>query len=131
MPSYSEACQYPGPFGAQMPVWVARTWLWSLMKTDVKSCTVTGPARTKAPDAQATAQGPSGNQALKWVAEAEPSDLFAFKECQDLFRTQLTGPLLRLIPQLTGLRLHVLWHRPFDFQGLGAMGSEERRVGEE
>ena len=93
------------------------------MKTDVKSCTVKGPARTKAPDTEATAQGPSGNQAtpLKGVAEAEPAELFAFKECQDLFRTQLTGPLLRLIPQLTGLRLCVLWHRPLDFQGLGAM----------
>ena len=26
---------------------------------------------------------------------------------------------LRLIPQLTGLRLHVLWHHPMDFQGPG------------
>jgi hypothetical protein len=67
------------------------------------------------------AQGPSGNQApsLKSVAEAEPSELFAFKECQDLLRTRLTGPMLRIIPQLTGLRLHVLWHRPMDFQGPG------------
>ena len=56
---------------------------------------------------------------MKWVAEAEPSELFAFKECQDLFRKRLTGPMLRLIPQLTGLRLHVLWHRPMDFQGPG------------
>jgi len=93
------------------------------VKTDVKSCTETGPARTKAPDAEATAQGPSGKQAapLKWAAAVEPLELFAFKECQDLFRTQLTEPLLRLIAQLTGLRLHVLWHRPLDFQGLGAM----------
>jgi AraC-like DNA-binding protein len=58
---------------------------------------------------------------LKGVAEAKPSELFAFKECQDLFRTRLTEPPLRLIPRLTGLRLHVLWHRPMDFQGLGAM----------
>ena len=67
------------------------------------------------------AQGPSGNQAapLKWVAEVEPSELFVFKECQDLFRKRLRGPMLRLIPQLTGLRLHVLWHRPMDFQGPG------------
>ena len=70
-----------------------------------------------------TAQGPSSNQtpSLKSVAEAEPSELFAFKECQDLLRTRLTGPMLRLIPQLTGLRLHVLWHRPMDFQGPGEM----------
>jgi AraC-like DNA-binding protein len=67
------------------------------------------------------AQGPSSNQAasLKSVAEAKLSELFAFKECQDLFRTRLTGPMLRLIPQLTGLRLHVLWHRPMDFHGPG------------
>ena len=70
-----------------------------------------------------TAQGPSGNQtaSLKWVAKVEPSELFAFKECQDLFRKRLTEPMLRLIPQLTGLRLHVLWHRPMDFQGPGEM----------
>jgi AraC-like DNA-binding protein len=91
------------------------------MKTDVKSCGVTGPIQTKAPDAEATAQGPSGKQApsLKEVAEVEPSELFAFKECQDLFRKRLREPLLRLIAQLTGLRLHVLWHRPLDFQGPG------------
>jgi len=69
------------------------------------------------------AQGPSGNQAalVKWVAEGEPSELFAFKECQDLFRTRLREPVLRIFSQLTGLRLHVLWHRPMDFQGPGAM----------
>src|ERR1035441_6719095 len=103
---------------------LGRTHLaFGLVKTDIKSCEVTGPARTKAPDAEATAQGPSGNKAasLKGVAEVEPAELFAFKECQDLFRTRLTEPLLRLIPQLTGLRLHVLWHRPLDFQRLGAM----------
>jgi AraC-like DNA-binding protein len=91
------------------------------MKTEVKSCTVTRPVRTKAPDAEATAQGPGGYQAasLKWAAEVEPSELFAFKECQDLFQTRLTEPLLRLIAQLTGLRLRILWHGPLDFQGLG------------
>ena len=84
------------------------------MKTDVKSCTLTGPARTKAPDAEATAHGPSGNQAasLKRAAAVEPLELFAFKECQNLFRTRLREPMLGLIPQLTGLRLHLLWHRP-------------------
>lgn len=93
------------------------------MKADMKRRRVTWPTRTKAPDAEAPAQGPSESQAasLKWVAEVEPSELFAFKECQDLFRTRLTEPLIRLIAQLTGLRLHVLWHRPLDFQGLGAM----------
>ena len=67
------------------------------------------------------AQGPSGNQAasLKLAAEVEPSELFAFKECQDLFRTRLREPLLRIFSQLTGLRLHVLWHSPMDFQGPG------------
>jgi AraC-like DNA-binding protein len=96
------------------------------MKADMKRRGVTGPTRTKAPDAEATAQGPSGSQApslisLKWVAEVEPSEFFAFKECQDLFRTRLTEPLIRLIAQLTGLRLHILWHRPIDFQEPGEM----------
>jgi len=93
------------------------------MKTDRKSCGVTGATRTKARGAEATAQNRSGNQAasLKWVAEVEPSELIAIKECQDLFRTRVTEPLLRLIPQLTGLRLHVLWHGPLDFQGPGEM----------
>jgi len=53
------------------------------------------------------------------VPEVEPSELFAFKECQDLFRRCLTEPMLGLIAQLTGLRLHVLWHHPLDFQGPG------------
>jgi AraC-like DNA-binding protein len=93
------------------------------MKADMKRRRVIGPTRTKAPDAEAPAQGPSGSQAaaLKWVAEVEPSELFAFKECQDLFRTRLTEPLIRLIAQLTGLRLHILWHRPIDFQEPGEM----------
>ncbi|MGD0061588.1 MAG: AraC family transcriptional regulator [Verrucomicrobiia bacterium] len=34
-----------------------------------------------------------------------------------MFRNRLREPMLRLIPQLTGLRLHVVWHRPLDFQG--------------
>jgi AraC-like DNA-binding protein len=58
---------------------------------------------------------------LKSAAEADPSEFFAFKECQTLFRKRLTAPLLGLIPQLTGLRLHLLWHGPLDFQGPGAM----------
>jgi AraC-like DNA-binding protein len=58
---------------------------------------------------------------LKWVAEAEPSEFFVFKECQDLFRTRLREAMLRIFSQLTGLRLHVLWHRPLDFQGHGEM----------
>src|SRR5271157_1996716 len=93
------------------------------MKTNMKTCGVTGPTRTKAPDAEATDQGPGGNQAasLKWAAEVEPSELFAFRECQDLFRKRLREPMLRLVPQLTGLRLHVLWHRPLDFQEPGEM----------
>jgi hypothetical protein len=93
------------------------------MKADRKSRRVTRPIRTKAPDAEATAHGPAGNQpaSSKWVAQVEPSEFFAFKECQDLFRKRLREPMLRLIPQLTGLRLHVLWHRPLDFQAPGAM----------
>ena len=93
------------------------------MKTGMKSCRVTGPTRVKPPDAAATAQCPSESHApsLTSAAETEPPEFFAFKECQDLFRKRLTGPLLGLIPQLTGLRLHVLWHDPLDFQGSGAM----------
>ena len=93
------------------------------MKTAMKSRGATGPTRTKAPDSEATAQGPSGCQAasLKWAAAVEPLEFLAFKECQDLFRTRLTEPLIRLIAQLTGLRLHVLWHHPLDFQVPGAM----------
>ena len=93
------------------------------MKSDTKSSRVTGPARTNAPDAKATAQGPSGSPdaSLKWVTEVEPSEFSAFMEYQALFRERLTEPLLRLVPQLTGLCLHVLWHRPTDFQGLGEM----------
>ena len=103
-------------------IWPARVWLWSLMKTGMKSYRVTGPTRAKPPDAEATAPCPSGNQApsLKWAAEVEPSEFVAFRECQDLFRKRLTAPLLKTIAQLTGLRLHVLWHDPLDFQGLGA-----------
>jgi hypothetical protein len=53
------------------------------MKTDAKSCGVTGPTPTKAPDAEAPAQGASGNQGVlwNWAAAVEPSDVFAFKEC--------------------------------------------------
>jgi hypothetical protein len=80
------------------------------MKTDAKSCGATGPSPTKAPEAEGAAHGPSGNQAAlwNWAAVVEPSDLFSFKQCQDLLRTRLTKPLPRLIAQLTGLRLHVL-----------------------
>src|ERR1039457_3902580 len=94
-----------------------------LMKTGMKSCGVTGRAPTKALDAEVSAQGSNGNQAasLKWAAAVESSQLFAFKECHDLFRTRLTGPLIRLIAQLTGLRLHVVWHHPMDLQGSNAM----------
>ena len=93
------------------------------MKAAMRSSRVTGRTRTEAPDAQATAQAPSGNQtpSLNSVAEVEPSELFAFKECQDLFRKQLTEPMIKLVAQLTGLCLHVLWHGPMDFQEPGAM----------
>jgi len=91
------------------------------MKTDMKSSRVTGPTRVKPPDGEATAHCPSGNQApsLKLAAEAEPPEFVAFKACQDLLRKCLTGPRLRLFAQLTGLRLHVLWHGPLHFQGPG------------
>jgi AraC-like DNA-binding protein len=93
------------------------------MTTDVKSRSVTERPRTEAPDAEAPAQLRCGIQAapLKWVAEVEPSELFAFRDCQDLLRTRLSEPLLKLITQLTGLRLHVFWHRPLDFHGNGEM----------
>jgi AraC-like DNA-binding protein len=92
------------------------------MKTDVKSCRLTGPTRVKPPDGEATAQWPGGNQApsLKWAAAVKPPEFFAFKECQDLLRKRLAGLRLRLFTQLTGLRLHVLWHGPLDFQEPGA-----------
>jgi AraC-like DNA-binding protein len=54
---------------------------------------------------------------LPGAAEGELAELLAFKECQDLFRKRLAGPLLKLIPQLTGLRLRVWWHGRLDFQG--------------
>ena len=92
------------------------------MKANMKSCRVT-PTRVKPPDGEPTAPCPSESQAqsLKWTAEAEPSEFFAFRECQDLFRKRLAGPLLKLIAQLTGLRLHLLWHGQLDFYGLGAV----------
>jgi AraC-like DNA-binding protein len=104
-------------FGPQEP------WLWSLMKTDTISCMVAGPARTKPLESEATAQWPGESHApsLASAAEAEPPEFFAFKECQDLIRKRLREPMLRFIPQMTGLRLHVLWHGPLDFQGLGVM----------
>jgi AraC-like DNA-binding protein len=52
-------------------------------------------------------------------AEVGPSELVAFKECQDVLRSRLTRLPLRLVPELTGLRFHVLWHRPLDFVGPG------------
>ena len=63
------------------------------MKTNMKSCKATEPARVKSPDGEATAQWPGGNQApsLKSAAAAEPSEFSAFKECQDLLRKCLTG----------------------------------------
>jgi AraC-like DNA-binding protein len=93
------------------------------MKTNIKSCRATEPIRVKPPDGEATAQCPGGNQtpSLKWAPQAESSEFFALKVCQDLLRKRLTGLRLRLFAQLTGLRLHVLWHDPSDFQGLGAM----------
>jgi AraC-like DNA-binding protein len=48
---------------------------------------------------------------------------FVFKECQRLLRRWLREPALRLIRQLTGLRLHVLWHGPLDLLGPGAMAA--------
>jgi len=100
-----------------------KTLALSLMKTGMKSCRVTGPIRAKPPDGEATAQCPSESQApsLTSAGEAEPSELFVFKECRDLFRKRLAGPLIKLIAQLTGLRLHVLWHGPLDCEVPGAM----------
>jgi len=93
------------------------------MKTDIKSYRVTGPTQTKALDAEAAVQVPSGNEAtsLKLADEVEPSELFTFKECRDLFRRRQTEPTLRLIHQLTGLHLHIVWHRPLDFHEPGEM----------
>jgi len=43
----------------------------------------------------------------------------ALKQSQDLLRRRLNGPLLRLVPQLTGLRLNILWHGLLDFRECG------------
>ena len=51
----------------------------------------------------------------------DSSQLFAFKENQDLFQEQLNRSLLRLFVKLTGLHLHILWHRPLDLARLCEM----------
>ena len=91
------------------------------MRTNVNGCRLTGPIRTKAPDTEATVRAPGGSQGalLTGAAKDAPLSLFTFKEWRDLCRTRLTRPLRGLLPRLTGLRLHVLWHRPTDFQGAG------------
>jgi len=38
--------------------------------------------------------------------------LFVLRECQELLKPRLTGPLLNLFAGLTGLPLHVFWHDP-------------------
>ncbi|HVM59320.1 MAG TPA: AraC family transcriptional regulator [Verrucomicrobiae bacterium] len=55
------------------------------------------------------------------MPEIGTSDPVAFKACQDLLRSRLTTPELQLVPQLTGIRLCVLWHRLSDFQRPGAV----------
>ena len=93
------------------------------MRADMKGRGVTRPTRAKTPDTEAPAPEPSGSQStpLNWATGVEPSQIFVFKECQDLVRKRLGEPMFSLISQLTGLRLHVLWHRPLDFQGPGEM----------
>jgi AraC-like DNA-binding protein len=53
---------------------------------------------------------------LQYGPETQPLEPISFKECQILFRSRLTEPLAGLFSDLTGLRLHVLWHGPLDFQ---------------
>ena len=92
------------------------------MKTNMRNCGVTGSAQTAVPKGEATVQAPIQKPAasMQQVAAAEGSGKFSeFCEFQDLFRTRLDAPLLKLIGKLTGVRLHVLWHHPLDFQGPG------------
>lgn len=81
------------------------------MKTGTKDCPATGLGRIKAPGKKAGSH--HGNPAV--LKKHTASRFSAFKESQDLLRTRLTGPLVKLMFQLTGVRLHVLWHQPLDF----------------
>jgi AraC-like DNA-binding protein len=47
--------------------------------------------------------------------EPEAAQLLLLKKCQDLLKQRLSGPLEKLFVELTGLRLHVVWHEPLDF----------------
>lgn len=60
---------------------------------------------------------PVSSGPLTGVAAAESSAEFsAFYELQARLRSELDKPVLRLIGDLTGVRLQVLWHRPLDDQ---------------
>lgn len=93
------------------------------MKTTTKHRRVRGPARKNAPAGEATPrQIPSQAASLPTVEAAEPpAEYSAFYELQNLLRIRLDAPLFRLVDDLTGVRLHVLWHAPLDFQGSSAM----------
>lgn len=88
------------------------------MNTDAHNDSETCPTQTRASAAEATAQSSGYNreESLPWQAMVEPTELFGFKECQDLFRKRLQEPVLRLVTHETGLRLHRLWHHPLEFK---------------
>lgn len=53
------------------------------------------------------------------LRKAGAAKLLHFKASRDLLEPRLTGSLGQLFKKLTGLRLHVLWHQPFDFRKSG------------
>ncbi len=87
------------------------------MKTDINSYRLAGPNPVKALETEAVAQSQSGTSVRPppLITNAKLSELITFKGYQGLFRIRLTNPLLRLFAQLTGLRLHIVWHGPADF----------------
>jgi len=88
-----------------------------LIKTDLKSRGVPKVGRDPTTGLAAAnhnhADLPSGGGLTSGGMPAmEP---VAFKEFQDLFQSRLSPSLIRLVAQLTGVRLHIWWHGPLDF----------------
>jgi AraC-like DNA-binding protein len=51
--------------------------------------------------------------------EAGAAQLLRLKKCQDLLKRRLSGPMKNLFVELTGLRLHAVWHQPLNFHKPG------------
>jgi AraC-like DNA-binding protein len=45
--------------------------------------------------------------------ESEAAELLLRKECQDLLKERLSEPIEKLLLELTGVRLDVIWHQPW------------------